>query len=345
MNSSIKTFKLLLPLYARRLEDECYSDAILHFTGSISSDVKVGYPHEADFILEIHPRHPRINIRSFALYKTVQEIVDTQMGEILAGVHNIIIHGAVDHNVGACLIMEYRPDHNCNKGIGITVDLVPVWKVTELVDCPEFNKDAWNRELPKVNQGQFDQLTPHADKYKSSTFDRLVESGQIFRLEGRYECDMGIVENSIIRELSTNQKRAFRVAKYIIQYLETDRSYPGYAFDSTLDDESVPSIFGYSPVFKSYWLRVLFLHLIIQSKDTTVENELKYEKLVLCILDLCDFVASTTAGIYANVELNHPLLRNQTIAIHTFNYAPLRFMKEFQNELCSNYRMSYVVIT
>ena len=94
--------------------DTFFKFAKLRKTGSISSNVKVGLPHEADYTLEL-PRNKTLkngkHLDGNIFIATVKQIVKDHASRLVKDLSHWVLHGVKEHaNVGGiCLVMEYRP--------------------------------------------------------------------------------------------------------------------------------------------------------------------------------------------------------------------------------------------
>ena len=136
-------------------------------------------------------------------------------------------------------------------------------------------------------------------KHEPSFF---VEVGDVYKLLGKTECDTGIIENRIIKQLPDDQKRAFRVAKYLIQFLITTPDGLHRETNENIDGKTLLKLYGRKSCIKSYLVRQCFIHLLIITHDKDVYSQLSDGFLVMCLIDLVHSVVMNLN------ELPHPLL-------------------------------------
>ena len=115
----------------RRL-DPFFKFAKLRQTGSISSNVKVGLPHEADYTLEI-PRDKKLNngksLDGETFIAMVKYIVKENASDLTKEFSHWVLYGVKEHeNIGGvCLVMACKPNDSSSDSVGVTVDVVPVF--------------------------------------------------------------------------------------------------------------------------------------------------------------------------------------------------------------------------
>ena len=114
--------------------DSYFTEAKLRSTGSIHSGVKVGLPHEADYLFEVPEDKTLVTGDTFTrdtLYELVLAITKRNRASLTDGLDHWVIHGVKQHELigGICLVMEC-PSVELNrysKHVGVTVDLVPAY--------------------------------------------------------------------------------------------------------------------------------------------------------------------------------------------------------------------------
>ena len=235
-----------------RINPDIFEGSILHRTGSASSGVKVGLPHEADYMIELRhdnqPDYLRLTVKTFN--EIIEIILNTKKKAIMAGLKHWNIVGSYRHRVvGLCLIMRCPSVSNqCDsEKVGVTVDIVPVY--------------------PAGTDGM--EFTPTAATLLSRDLESCVQSDMVFQLIGVDKIDTGMIENEFLKDMSVEQKRAFRVVKYLFQTFII--RYTVFDFnDKTLVDV-IHKMFGYRPIVRSYWLRV-FLLLLLQHTHTELQR-------------------------------------------------------------------------
>ena len=173
-------------------------------------------PHEADYVLEIPkdkswPHHESCRIFDDLMFlQRVSQITKNQFGDISDGLGNWIIHGVHHHQRigGVCLFMQYSSSETSDQSeVGVTVDLVPV--------------------IVKKTFGRIKCFNRNAEDYLPYSLQEYIEQGDIYMLiNSDAECDTGIVENRIMKELPENQKRPFRIMKFFLQNTITSPGLP-----------------------------------------------------------------------------------------------------------------------
>ena len=140
-----------------------------------------------------------------------------------------------------------------------------------------------------------------------------------FQLPGTNCCDSGIIESEIIKVMSPNMKSAFRTFKFLIHQIIVDRNIES-DFKLFMEEEKILKLFGYKSDIKSYHLRIIFLHFIIQSYGSGIWCHLENNPglVVVCLLDMLLTVIScydynTTNGGYKFIRFLHPLFAAEWI--------------------------------
>ena len=248
--------------------DPFFKCAKLRQTGSIFSNVKVGLPHEADYTLEL-PRHRKLkNGANFVgtLFKyMIRDMVKDDASELTKELDHWVLHGVKEHRFicGVCLVLECKLGNGSSDSLGVTVDIVPVYLVTKTDET--FNEPAC-------------AFLPHS-------LQEYAKSGRLYQLMDTDECDTGLIENTIVKELPNDQKQTFRVVKFLLQ---NKVNLPRVSLNDfeTIDKELRMQLFGCKPIISSYHLRILFLHLLLHVQGTEAEQHLKGGVLAACLFDM-----------------------------------------------------------
>ena len=293
-----------------------FKNAFLIPTGSMYSNVKVGYPHEADYLLVLeNPKHGE-KYKVEVLYKQIESFVrdETILGQLMDTLPLEFI--GIKENSGKGVCFYFR--HN-QTGQGVSVDFTPVHQVR--------NNDPSTFGI---------QLTEKANRYLGCRFAKLVTKGKIYRLIEETECDTGLVENDIVLRLSQAQKRGFRVAKYIIQ--NCDHVVPSYINKwalrkkslyviNTIGHEDFWSIFGVKPSVSSYVVRLCFLNLLMHIHRRREYKLVTDGLLTLCLVEMVRTIADCNQYSRVNIGVSHPLLDLDIIPVlsnkNQFSRGPL----------------------
>ena len=280
--------------------DSFFAHTKLRPTGSIHSNVKVGLPHESDYLLEVPENKTLKTSKAFkknTLYDMVATITRERHRNLIEGLQYWTIHGIKYHSYigGICLIMQCPSNENCQESeqVGFTVDLVPVYVLTSTDDT----------------------LTDEASRFLPFSLQQYAERGDLYRLTTEEECDTGLIENQIMNELPENKKRVFRVLKFLNQNLHNRE--PNINIDkkkarynrfrirniTVLDAQACLRLYGYKPRIPSYHLRLVFLRLLLGIHGTTAEEELTDGRLLLCLMDLMTHIGELS------VYSTHPLIK------------------------------------
>ena len=300
-----------------RLEqfDPFFKYTKLRRTGSISSNVKVGLPHEADYTLEIsHEKtlNDGKNLTGKIFIYMIKNIVEDNKHELIQGLVCWVIHGSHPHKrIGAvCLVMELTQSDSSL--VGVTVDIVPVYRVTQTDET--FNEKAC-AFLPK-------SLCDYAQR------------GKVYRLIDKDQCDTGLIENMMMKELPDDQKQVFRAVKFLFQNMVV------YPFSSLHDFETSNyeirlKLFGNKPAIKSYVLRVLFLHSLLYVKGTDAAQHLTGGVLALCLLDMLkQYIKIRFENNLTTPFIHHPLIKNRIEYIdYSFIVHVAGMMKRMEHQL------------
>ena len=268
----------------RELSKACcckYAGILCESTGSANAGTKVGFPHEEDFILKVNHGWRRVFCcLCNASDEDDLEIFSAMVEELfIQGRLNIdphwTVHGVHWHKAGVCLVMEYKKDiSNLDIGVGVTIDLVPVKRAS-----------LWNRfEF-------FGTQTMESHRFlQSMNLDHILNP-KIFRLLGRDKNDTGTIENEILASLDEDIKRAFRVAKFVLQHYVKQEDHTAQYPSVDIDEYRSLKLYGLSPGWKSYYLRKCLLHLLISTHGTDLAPLLKDGALVLCLFDMLPCLA------------------------------------------------------
>ena len=244
-------------------------------TGSAYSDVKVGLPYELDFLLQIQLRSDNPSDFTMAtFYALMSELREKQL--ILNEQHKgWTLHGIQEHRVGACLVLTYD-DEASSQRLGVTIDLVPAYRVTEK-DLERFS----------LREETLTYLSHHCSLERTGKSDVYTLVSAI--RDSTF--DTGVLKNDILASMSAEQKRGFRVAKYLLQN--------GVCFDDAQYSKLLPrdvslTLYGCRPVLKSFYVRICFLHLLLQlHKHDVTPQQLGGFRLALCVLDMFQTVFQT----------------------------------------------------
>ena len=261
-----------------------FKDIEYERTGSVEAGVKVGYPHEADYLLDVpqnikplkanHARQILFKLTSLALSKD-RYFCDLPNWEYL---------GTTEYKgiPGICINFQYS---HCDEKVGVKADLV--LKHT-------------------VKSTESFHLLKKAVRFLGYGRSHYVKCEEVYRLVGKSECDTGIIENNILKNLTDDQKMAFIVGKYLLHFLVTKNESVQRRNALNVDENTALALYGRKPCINSYLMRQCFIHLLICVHGTNMEGQLSNGFLVLAFLDLVHFVVS------GMTVLPHPLLANQT---------------------------------
>ena len=150
-------------------------------TGSISSDIKVGLPHEVDFLLYL-PSDSRFKmyrqLKGCTLYSLMRSIIRKRSTAIFEGLENWNIQCLSEHSHidGVCLMMKWESNHNIySQHVGASVDIVPVY------------------HLESTNE----VLTDRATIFLPHSLSDYAKSGHLYRLINSDTCDTGLIKKAI----------------------------------------------------------------------------------------------------------------------------------------------------
>ena len=268
--------------------DSYFSKAKLRPTGSIHSGVKVGLPHEADYLLDV-PEDKTLDtgtvIKNNTLFKMVVAITGHERASLTEGLEHWVIHGVKHHTGigGICLVMkcpsvEFDRD---SKHVGVTVDLVPAYVLKST------SKSLNNKAVA---------FLPHS-------LPTYAAKGDLYRLATNDKCDTGLIENQIMKELSESKKQVFRVLKFLNQHLYSGRFINGKCDNIDLNETTRLNLYGQKPMIPSYFLRVYYLHMLLHVHGTPVEEKLSDGRFFMCLIDMLQG--------FGRFNVYHPLIQGQ----------------------------------
>ena len=134
--------------------------------------------------------------------------------------------------------------------------------------------------------------------------------------------DTGLIEADIVSLLSEGQKRAFRVTKYLLQnclHSINDDRFPNLSVDD------INRMYGPKPHMKSYYLRILLLHLVFSAHNHPHADELTDGCLAFCLLDILAKAQSALLTSDHVLYLTHPKKSIKEIIITNKNSFPYPF--------------------
>ena len=275
--------------------DSFFEYTKLRPTGSIHSNVKVGLPHETDYLLEV-PKDKTLKagvvFNKGTLYEIVLAFTEQDKANLTEGLPHWLIHGIKHHMHmgGICILMQCPSDETCSEIVGVSVDLVPANVLTYT------NETLWGE----------------ASAFLPFSLQEYAERGELYRLISGMFCDTGLIENQIMKELP-EKKRVFRIFKFLNQNLnahraniDIDRTYKyGRFLNMTgLDKPTYLRLYGYKPDFPSYQLRIVFLYLLQAVHGTKEEKELTDGRLLMCLIDILKHIDNGDSFI----SLMHPFI-------------------------------------
>ena len=275
----------------------------------------MGLPHESDYVLEL-PKNTKLKTGdSFGdktIFPLVQQIVASRSYILTEGLEHWAIYGVTPYykTGGVCIVMQCRAKANdiASEEVGVTVDLVPVY----------------------IMETTNDILNEKANAYLPLSLQEYAEKGELYRLINDSQCDTGLIENAIMKQLPDGTKRAYRVIKFLISHLYVSSDIP-WEYIKTLDSETRLRLYGHHPRIPSYRLRVLFLHLLLNVHSTKAEQILKGGLLVLCFIDMLNrinqFQEKSTVNVVNWCDY-HPLIaNNKEFVNYYFPVKPIRTIK------------------
>ena len=259
---------------------ELYNDLEVIPTGSQTSKVKVGLPHETDYLFKV----PNIDIDEF---RTVDRLEANRLSDQFShdiyrilGVNTIIndsrlqIHGIHRHRriSWVCVIMS--AGDNADSKVGVSVDIILVKQYQ-----PEKDKDKNN---------SIDTISNQAQQYMKDENLCVCLETDVYSLLDNNLMDTGVLENTILNKLDDTTKQGYRVAKYLLQLIHNNEYFGDTLKIVLLNCRIDDFLYGCKTNFKSYNLRCMFLHLIthIHKAPTLWAEQLNGGTLALCLLDL-----------------------------------------------------------
>ena len=194
--------------------------------------------------------------------------------------------------------MQCASDETCpySDKVGVTEDLVPVY----------------------VFRLTSESLNPQAFAFLPFSLQEYAEKGDLCRLRTDDECDTGLIENQIIKNLPEHKKRVFRVLKFLNQ---NGHSVIEYKIDGKLDKNTRLILYGYYPRCPSYHLRVLFLTLLQNIHGTKADEEITDGQLLMGLLRMLECMCNRRVG------LGHPFLSDHPFYISQFMGVADRLLK------------------
>ena len=309
--------------------DARFKAASLRRTGSIRADVKVGLPHETDYLLQLkhldvfkdepiekldssndvssleeaaqsqlirrimlltkEESHRAMNIKyrlrkdsGFAeehtkdvewyeqyikdshFHRIVYNILSSNTGQLdklLDGFNHweILDIKELQKTRGLCFTMTCKTGEAKGDVVGVTVDLIPVCVLTSCdVIVGEFTEQA-------LSMVPFD-------------LDEYIKRGDVYRLINRQDIDTGIIENDLLKQLPEGVKRGFRITKFLVNTIFRDVTPVNKIEDA--------DIFGYTARIRSYTIRRILFHIVMQCHKTDSFTELTDGVLAMLILDM-----------------------------------------------------------
>ena len=201
-----------------------------------------------------------------AFFRIVHESLSSHKDELeklLDGLEHweIVEIKEIEQIQGLCFAMKFKPEGKETQAIGITADLVPVYPITS---CDFIQKE----------------LTVYTQSVLPFSLEDYIKRGDVFRLIHRDEIDTGIIENELIKQLPEDAKRGFRIAKFI----KCKNVFP--SDDLVYNQEQDITTYGLKPLCRSYTVRRIFLHILMQCRNTNIFTELTDGVPALMILDL-----------------------------------------------------------
>ena len=245
-------------------------------TGSSSSGTRVGLPLETDYIFR--------NPLAFESPEGLRSKVAAAMPDCLPATNDWTVLDITSHRVGVCVILVYE------NTIGVSFDIVPATAIdgkSVLLSCESKNTSRFLKRY-------------EIDVTKSTIIKLCSENRDV-------EQDTGILENQILQRLEEGKKSGYRIAKYLIQ---NDICSKG-RFHKWFGNNFI-HLFGYAPILPSFFLRILFLRLLITTFDTKMYDQLSDGTLTLCLLVMLEQLSKQL--IETNAQGNivfyfcHPLL-------------------------------------
>ena len=267
----------------KKNQPEIYSDMEVILTGSHSSRVKVGLPHEADYLFKLPPH---INTEGLRMMTSKDYFDVCDLSDELCDDINIVIREgniAKDCRLkinalhkytripGVCILMSFGEDGDTKGGASMDIVLVQKYKPEE------FDQFQTLKGTISSRSKQFVTDNGHSASLRNS----------VYNLVGRWRMDTGITENALLTGMDNSIKQGYRVAKYLLQLVHGKRCSFSCAHVYNKFDEN---LYGCKPLTRSYHLRCVFLHLLIHIHDTDYAEQLKGGTLALCLLDIMHII-------------------------------------------------------
>ena len=102
-------------------------------------------------------------------------------------------------------------------------------------------------------------------------------------------------------------KRPFRVVKFLLQNCFVSDEY---LFEGKFDEKLCQELYGGKPILSSYYLRTIFLNLLLNIQGTEAQNKLKGGLLALCLFDMLRELEDVCGRMVFGI-LHHPLIENE----------------------------------
>ena len=278
--------------------DKRCSEITKLLTGSIKAGVKVDLPFEVDFLFAL-PHMIYEGFQRLSLY-TFNKLVDEAIKEPDTLCQGWSITNVKLHRAGISLAMAYSHGDRYTQPMGVLVDIVPVY----------FHKN--NEET----------CADWFDKAKRCIQDYGITDFRTFQLLMINDKDTGLIEGNIVSLLGEGEKRAFRVTKYLLQ-----NSLHSIQIDqfSNLSVDEINRMYGPKPHIKSYYVRILLLHLVFATHNHTPADELTDGCLVFCLLDILAKAQSAILTRDHVLYFTHPIKSTNDIIITHENSFPYPF--------------------
>ena len=286
----IQDMELIFEAYCQLLPkfDARFTKVKTYKTGSLYAGLKVAFPLEADFMLELNDE---CNMRTEEFYDIVMQVYNSpEIKDYIP--QNWIIHGVLQHGAGVCLVMEYKPNTTSDNGVGASMDLVPICKV------------------PQTDENKIELTEKASSVIDYYNLTDLCES-EIYRLCCREVSDTGLIENRLLKCLDDDMKMGFRVAKFLLQFCfihgdhqEPDDDIqlcPNIAFEEVVDKRKAIHLYGYKPCVSSFFLRVCLFQVVFNTHLRDVSKLLKGGALTLCLLDMVKSFVTEDVNTYTNI--------------------------------------------
>ena len=319
--------------------DEYFADAKLRKTGSSMSGLKVGLPHESDYVLELPEYKPEFEymflIHSKRFYNLVEPIIKYKKEALTEGLMQWVIHGVTEHRKtgGVYLVMHVSTTAVSNgslfnriykrfqtlftgsndpipEEVGVTVDITPVCKI---------------KTPHETLNGMAETFLPHS-------LEQYAREGYLCTLDiFDTICDTGLIENALMKQLPQDTKRAFRVSKFIISSLSGRPNDIPFDTIQSLDGPARQRLYGLKSGISSYMLRILFFHLLVHVKGTQAKRSLRGDLLILCLLDMLKQCHDKRSNDNI-ISLRHPFIKERVQLFYDFVY-PQQRMEDFMDWL------------